>query len=224
MAIKTVGFRYVIKSLCMKRIVVFIVCFVGLCSMQAKGQSVGAAEVEMYRQILNWTGQDFEQCSTQLAQWGYVYNKANIINMFTMVINPFVHMDENDTLGVMLATIDNVVYSVSGLYSSVVPARTFSLLVKAGELQHQIATERGLTNYSCMVKGDVKNKRPKNHEELVEMLAEASSETVRSIYEFWKSNDGKQSLTLSYDNKRYGKKSPRADACAELSIGLGMTP
>lgn len=189
-----------------------------------QAQTIGKTTIDQYKQLLTFPQKDYESCNAQVVQWGYEINKGDELNMFTMVAHPYVRMADGDTLGAMLAEIDGVVYSVSGIYSSASPSRTFSLIVKAAELQQQLAVERGLTKYVCMIKGDVKNKRPKTHEELMSVLSEESSETVRMVMEMWKSEDGNQSMTLNYDNKRYGKKKARDDAYAELSLGLGVTP
>lgn len=208
----------------MNKMRLIAVCFFVLCSLPIKAQSISSATVDHYKQILAWHQRDFESCSNQLTQWGYEYNRGNTINMFTVTMHQFMRMTDVDTVGAVLSEMEGVVNGVSGIYSSVSPSKTFSLVVKAAEMQQKLAAERGLTKYVCMIKGDVKNKRPKTHEELMQVLAEESSETVRMFMEMWKSEDGKQAMTITYDNKRYGKKKPREDACAELTLGYSITP
>ena len=206
----------------MKHLFAFFVCVLSFCALHA--QSVSKVTVDQYRQLIGWTGESISTCSERLTKWGFEYNKGGIINMFTMQAHPFFRAEGADTVGAMLSEIDGVIYSVSGIYSSREPSHTFALISQAAVIQQQLATERGLTKFVCSVKGKVSNKFPKNTDELVAILAEASSETVSDVYVTWKGSDGRDMLSLIYDNKFYGKKKPKSHYRAELTLGYGITP
>ena len=207
----------------MKKIVIALVLLLSLGAAQA--QTVSKATVDQYRQLIKLHKKSYQTCNDQLAKWGFEYNKGGVMDIFVMQTHPYYRPEGQDTVGAMLGVIDGVVYSTSGLFSSNDVARAYSLIAGASAIQQQLATEMGLTKYVCSVKGkNVKNKFPKNHEELVEVLSEASAETVSMVYEEWKSADGKVTLTFVYNNHLYGKKKPRKNDRVELMLGLGTTP
>ena len=206
----------------MKKIATIIVCLLSIGILQA--QTVGKTTADQYRQLVKMEGNDFKPCSDKLVQWGFTYNPSGIIDIFTMQSHPFFRAEGQDTVGAILGVIDGKVRSLSGIFSSMEPSRTFALIVKASAIQQQIATDMGLTKYVCSVKGKVSNKFPNSHEELAQVLAEVSADDVSMVFESWKSADGKKTLTLIYNNKLYGKKKARSSARAELTLGLGVTP
>lgn len=206
----------------MKKIALMILSLMAVVAVQA--QTVSRAAVDQYNTIAGWPGESFASCSKQLEQWGFTYNSSGVINMFTMEMRPFVRPEGDDTVGVVLSVIDEVVCSVSGIYSSATPEHTFALIAEAATLQQRMATERGLAKFVCSVKGKVSNKFPKNTDELVAVLAEATAETVSDVYVTWRSANGRQVVSLIYDNKLYGKKKPRATDRADLTLGLSVTP
>ena len=206
----------------MKKIVLAIVLVLSLGATQA--QTVSKATVDQYRQLFKLNQQSFQTCDGQLAEWGFTHNKGGITDVFTMQMHPYFRQEGQDTVGAMLGIIDGVVYSLSGIFTSIEPERTFSLIAGASAIQQQYATSMGLTKFLCSVKGNVSNKFPKNQEELVKVLNEATADDVKMVYVTWKSADGKVTLSLVYENNRYGKKKPRAKDRAEITLGYGTVP
>lgn len=206
----------------MKKLFIAIICLLSLGMAQA--QTVSKATVEQYRQLQKLNQQSFSTCSDQLTKWGFVHNEKGVINMFTMLLHPFYRAEGQDTVAALLGVINDVVYSTSGVFSSMDAERTYAMIAQAGEIQQQLASEMGLIKYVCSIKGKVSNKHPKNREELVAVLTEGSAETVKWVYESWKSDDGKVTLTLMYDNKLFEKKKPRKSDRVELTLGLGTVP
>ncbi|MBR4339054.1 MAG: hypothetical protein IKP89_00355 [Bacteroidales bacterium] len=198
----------------------FILASLGI----SQAQTISKSTAEQYRQLATFNGQRFQTCKEQLTRWGFTYNQSGVIDMLSMKMHPFFRAEGEDTVGAMLSVIDEVVYSLSGIVSSREPAHIFPLIAQASAIQQQLATEKGLTKYVCSVKGEVSNKFPKSHDELVSVLAEATAESVGMVYETWKSTDGKQTVSLIYNNKLYGKKKPKARDRAELNLGIGTVP
>ena len=206
----------------MKKATTLFVCLLAFCMVQA--QTVSKSTVDQYRQLVKMSGQSFTKCSGMVEQWGFTHNKDGIMDLFTMQTHPYFRAEGTDTVGVMLGVIDDVVCSQSGVYSSTDPTHTYALIAQGSAIQQELATAMGLTKYVCSIKGKVSNKFPKNQEELVEVLKGATAETVKQVYESWKSADGKTTLTLVYDNHLYNKKKPRSKDRAELILGIGTVP
>ena len=142
-----------------------------------------------------------------------------------MQLHQYYRSEGQDTVMATLGVINDVVYSLGGVILSKDATRIYPLISKAGDMQQQQADNLGLTKYVCSVKGkDVKNKFPKSHAELVQLLAEASEATVSWVYESWKSDDGKTTMTCIYNNNLFDKKKPRQKDHVELNVGIGIIP
>lgn len=213
----------------MKRIVFAIVCILVISSTDA--QSISRTTVEQYRQLVaECTGgntpqsrKTLEYCAGRLEQWGFTFNRSRVIDMYNVHMNPFYRPEGEDTVGCMITTADDAVTSVSGIYTSTDPARTFALLAAAAELQSSLAAERGLGKFVCSVKGNVKNKFPKNVDEFKEAISGVGADDIKKVYISWDSADRSQKATLVYDNHLAGKKKPKASDRAELTIAVSDT-
>lgn len=206
----------------MKKTLLFLFILALTGGMQAQTLSKGT--MEQYRQLMALNGKRFQTCSAKLTQWGFSYNKNAYMEMIGMQMHPYFRAEGQDTVGAMIGVINEVVYSISGVVNSTDPTHIFPMIAQAGAMQQKLATEKGLTKYVCSVKGNVSNKFPKSHEELVSVLSETTAESVSMVFESWKSADGKQTVTVIYNNRLYGKKKPKAHDRAELSFGFGITP
>ena len=210
----------------MKQLILAIACILAATAMDA--QTVSRTTVDQYRQMVSTcTGGDvphhrqtFQQCNDRLEKWGFTYNRSGVVDMYTVHMYPFFRKEGEDTVGCMLATADDAVTSVSGIFTSKEASHTFALLAGAAELQESIANERGMTKFVCSVKGNVKNKFPKNVAELKEVLAEAGVDNVKWVFVSWESADRKQVATMIYDNKIYGKKKPKVSDRVELTLSV----
>lgn len=184
-------------------------------------QTVSQKTVEQYRQMVTICNgakrPAFVACTKQLESYGFVYNKAEIIDMFTMRMHPFLRAEGQDTVGCTLVTLNDTVYTVSGTFISMEPARTFALVNKASDIQAKLAAKYGCTKYVGSVKGKVK-KATYDRNELLAALKEADADMVSMVYEQWKSEDGTREFTCIYKNDRYGKKKPKSKDRAILTL------
>lgn len=205
-----------------------LVCgMVALGMSPAVSQTVGKKTVEQFSQMADMcTGVNppaFTACSAQLQKYGFVYNPAGVIDMFTMKMHPFFRAEGEDTVGCMLAVYDDKVLSMSGIFSSIDAGRAFGLVAKASDLQARRAAAMGCTKYVGSVKGKVK-KVSSNRDDIMAALEGVDAEMVSMVFEQWKSADGKKVVTCIYENKRYGKKKPRDKDRVELTLGMSNTP
>ncbi len=213
----------------MRKILLAIACM-GLMAA-AEAQTVGHATVDQYRQLVaECTGGDTPQsrktldyCTGRLEQWGFTFNRSRIIDMYNVHMNPFFRQEGQDTVGCMITTADDAVTSVSGIFTSTEPARVHALLAAAAELQAALAAERGMDKFVCSIKGNVKNKFPKNVDEFKEAISEVGADDVKKVYISWDSADRRQKATLIYDNHLAGKKKPKPSDRAELTIAVSDT-
>lgn len=210
----------------MRKILLAIACIGLMATVEA--QTVSHATMEQYRQLVNeCTGGNAPQsrktldyCSARLEKWGFTFNRSGIADMYTIHMNPFFRQEGQDTVGCMVSTFNDVVFGISGIFSSTSPARAFPLVAAAAELQNSLAAERECVKFVCSVKGNVKNKFPKDVAELKEVLAEAGEDNVKWVFIKWESADHKQVATLVYDNKISGKKKPKPRDRVELTIAV----
>ena len=203
----------------MKKTLILLVLSSYFLLPSASAQNNDSKNIERYRQLVKLTHQSFETCSTKVASWGFSINRANTLDMFTMQMIPFVSNNANDSTGFMLSVLEEkTVLGMSLTIGGYDPASMFARAKKLSEAQGKICEEQGLTNYVCAVKGNFKAKMPKTHAELLELLKTLDPADVKQILEMWKSEDKKVAATFLYENKRYGKKKPRADQAIEVSI------
>ena len=192
----------------------------------AVAQTVSSKTVEQYRQMVDMCNgaqrPTFAACSAQLQAYGFTYNKAGVVDMYTMQMHPFVRTEGEDSVFCVLVTINDTVFTVSGVFSSLEPTHTFAVIAKASDVQAQLAARMGCTKYVGSVKGKVK-KVSYNREEIQTALAGANAEMVSMVFESWKSPDGRIEITCIYKNNRYGKKNPKAKDRAEITLSVGNT-
>lgn len=218
--------RYFNKLFIMRRFILTVLCILVIGAIDA--QTISRTTVEQYRQLVaTCTGgnapqhrQNLQQCADRLAKWGFTFNRSRIAEFAIFHMNPFFRKEGQDTVGCVVSTFNDAVTAISGVFSSADPARAFSLLPGAAELQESIATEQGLGKFVCSVKGKVNNKFPKSVAELKALLAEVEVSDVKWVFISWESADHKQMVTLVYDNKLYGKKKPRPHDRVELTIAV----
>ena len=203
----------------MKKILSLLVFSFYLLVLPLAAQNNDSKNIERYKQLLKINHQSFETCSTKVASWGFTINKANTLDMFTMQMIPFVSNTEGDSTGFSLSVLEQKKVIGMGLtVAGYDPVKMFARAQKFSEAQGKICAEQGLTNYVCAVKGNFKAKMPKTHDELVELLKTLDPADVKQVLEMWKSEDKKVAATFLYENKRFGKKKPRADQAIEISI------
>ena len=200
-------------------LLVFSFYLLVLASPLASAQKNDSKNIERYRQLVKMTHQSFEACSTKVASWGFTINKANTLDMFTMQMIPFVNNDKADSTGFSLSVLEEKKVLGMGLtIAGYDPASMFARAGKLSDAQYDICKQQGLTNYVCAVKGNFKAKMPASHAELMELLKTLDPADVKQILEMYKSDDKKVAASFLYENKRYGKKKPRADQAVEVTI------
>lgn len=201
-----------------------LIALMGVQPSSLEAQTVSKKTMDQYQQMVAMiTGTQrptFDVCRAKMESFGFTYNAAGVVDMFTTHMHPFYRMEGSDTLGFMLTTLDEKVYSIGATFLSVDPARAFPMIVKASEVQAQLAAKLGCTKYVGSVKGKVK-KATYNRAELLEVLNGVEADMVSDVYEHWKSEDGKLMITCIYTNKFYGKKRPKASDRVELTISVG---
>ena len=202
----------------MKKIILFLAALLTFAGVSA--QSNDNINIKRYKQLLKLNHQSYETCMTKVTSWGFTLNKGGIINMFTMQMNPFVSNDTNDSTAFVLNVIDDNVVGMSLTVGGYNPVVMFNRVQKFSDAQNEICEQQGLTDYVCSVKGSFKTVLPKTHEELIELLKELDCHEVRQVFEMWKSQDKKVAASFVYENKRFGKKKPRADQNIEIVISL----
>ena len=189
-------------------------------------QVVSKQCVDQYLQMVKMCNGEkhptFEACSAQLEKYGFKYNKPGVIDVYTSQMHPFVRPEGQDTVVCMLVTFEGKVLTMSGVFISLDPTHTFSLITKASNLQAELAAQMGCTKYVGSVKGKVKISTY-NREELLTTLANADADMVSMVFERWKSPDGRIELTCIYSNDLYGTKKPKANDRAKLTLSVGNT-
>lgn len=202
----------------MKKVILFLAALLTFAGMSA--QNNDNLNIIRYKQLLKLNRQSYEICSAEVTSWGFTLNKGGIINMFTLQMNPFASNDVNDSTGFVLSVIDDNVVGMSLTVGGYDPVGMFARVQKFSDAQNEICEQEGLTDYVCSVKGSFKTVLPKTHEELIELLKELDGQEVKQIFEMWKSQDKKVAATFVYENKRFGKKKPRANQGIEITIAL----
>ncbi len=210
----------------MRKILLAFVCISLFATLEA--QTLSRESVNLYRQLVaECTGGDTPQsrktldyCTERLEKAGFTFNRSGITDMYTIHMNPFFRKEGQDTVGCMVSTFNDAVFGISGIFTSTSPSRAFPLVARAAELQASLAAERGCEKWVCSVKGNVKNKFPKDVAELKEVLTEAGEDNVKWVFVKWESADRKQVATLVYDNKLYGKKKPKPRDRVELTVAV----
>lgn len=191
-----------------------------------KAQTVSPSTIKQYHtMVAKCNGAQpasYDACRQQLLQYGFVDNSANSIDIFTMKMLPFYRAEGNDTVTCVLGVVDGSVHSIGGGFISLDAGRAYTLVAKASKIQAELAAQYGCTKYVGSVKGKVK-KVTTNHEELLAALESVDADIVSMVYESWKSDDGNRMITLVYNNKRYGKKSPKDKDRIELTLSVGNT-
>lgn len=193
-------------------------------------QTLGPGTAEQYKEMVSFCcdlhegGQhvNFDDCAQILSRYGFEYNKNGVVDMLGMKIHPFLRQEGEDTVGCLLSVIDNQVYTVSGVFSSLDASHAFNLIGQAASIQAEIAHNMGCTKYVGSVKGKVK-KVARSHEEITEVLTNATVEEVSMVYESWKSPDGRLTITLVYNNKLYKQKKHNDKDRVELTLSAGNT-
>ena len=202
----------------MKKVILLITALLTFAGMSA--QSNDNENIERYKQLLKLNHQSYETCSNKVNSWGFTLNKGGIINMFTLQMNPFVSNDTNDSTGFVLSVMEDKVVGMGLTVGGYDPESMFARVQNFSDAQNAICEEEGLTDYVCAVKGSFKAKMPETHAELIELLKELDSQEVKQIFEMWKTPDKKVAATCVDENKRFGKKKPKASQGIELTISL----
>lgn len=202
----------------MKKVILFLAALLTFAGVSA--QSNDNTNITRYKQLLKLNHQSFETCKAKVTSWGFTLNEGAIINMFTMQMTPFMSNDTNDSTVFALNVMDDKVVGMSLVVGGYNPVAMFNRVQKFSNAQNEICKQQGLTDYVCSVKGSFKPLLPKTHEELIELLKELDGNEVKQIFEMWKSQDKKVAATFVYENKRFGKKKPRADHNIEITMSL----
>lgn len=202
----------------MKKFILLFAALLTFAGMSA--QSNDNKNIERYEQLLKLIHQSYETCSQEVTSWGFTLNKSGIINMFTLQMNPFTCDDVNDSTGFVLSVMEDKVVGMSLTVGGYDPAGMFARVQKFSDAQNAICEEEGLTDYVCAIKGSFKAKMPSTHAEFIELLKELDGNEVKQIVEMWKTPDKKVAATCVYENKRFGKKKPKASQGIELTISL----
>lgn len=202
----------------MKKVILLLAALLTFAVVSA--QSNDNTNITRYKQLLKLNHQSYETCKTKVTSWGFTLNEGGVINMFTMQMNPFISNDTNDSTVFALNVMDDKVVGMSLVVGGYNPVAMFNRVQKFSNAQNEICKQQGLTDYVCSVKGSFKPLLPKTHEELIELLKELDGNEVKQIFEMWKSQDKKVAATFVYENKRFGKKKPRADHNIEITMSL----
>lgn len=202
----------------MKKVILFLAALLTFAGVSA--QSNDNTNITRYKQLLKLNHQSYETCKTKVTSWGFTLNKEGIINMFTMQMNPFMSNNTNDSTVFVLNMMDDKVVGMSLVVGGYNPVDMFNRVQKFSDAQNEICEQQGLTDYVCSIKGSFKPLLPKSHEETIELLKELDGNEVKQVFEMWKSQDKKVAATFVYENKRFGKKKPRADYNIEITMSL----
>ncbi len=206
--------------------VLLVATLIGSIVPDAMSQTVSKKTADQYRQMVAMCNgakrPTFEACKAQLEKYGFTYNKAGIVDMFTMQMHPFVRAEGQDTVACTLVVLNDTVFTIGGTFSSLDAARAFAVESKASDLQAQLAAKMGCTKYVGSVKGNVK-KATYDRKELLAALEGVDAEMVSMVFEQWKSEDGRREMTCIYKNNRYGKKKPKDRDRIEITLSVGNT-
>ena len=131
-------------------------------------------------------------------------------------------LEGEDTVCLILSTLRDTVYTVSGLLTSSDTTRAIALILQADTIQSEIAQELGCTRYNGSIKGAI-GQFHRNHDQITALLATATASQISQISQTWRTPDGTISVALTYRNPLLPNKKHTATDRIQLTLTVTNT-